>query len=98
MNRKLSFIFTIISCLLVIGYCPATGEAQSSSATLSGTVEDEKGAVVAGASVSVADPARGLKRTVTTNENGTFTVPLLPPSTSPSSKGALPRFRLMMSC
>jgi hypothetical protein len=55
--------------------------AQSATATLSGTVQDERGAVLAGATVSVVDSARGLKRTALTNQSGGFTVPFLPPST-----------------
>ncbi|HLA10302.1 MAG TPA: carboxypeptidase-like regulatory domain-containing protein, partial [Pyrinomonadaceae bacterium] len=49
--------------------------------TLSGTVADQNGAVVANAAITVADPAKGLKRNVTTNSEGQFTVPLLPPGT-----------------
>ena len=90
MNRKLfSFLRKLPRSLplavltLLTAYCllPTAVSAQSTSATLKGTVEDQKGSVVAGATVSVADPARGLKRIATTNENGSFTVPLLPPST-----------------
>lgn len=82
MDRKLTSILrTTIYLILVAGYSTIICRAQSSSATLGGIVEDEKGAVVRGAIVSVADPARGLKRTVTTNENGSFAVLLLPPST-----------------
>jgi carboxypeptidase family protein/TonB-dependent receptor-like protein len=54
--------------------------AQTATATLSGTVRDEKGAVTPNAVVSIADPARGLRRTATTNSEGYFNVPLLPPS------------------
>ncbi len=54
---------------------------QTSTATLSGTVTDEKDAVVPGAVVKVANTATGFSRTVTTDENGSFVVPLLPPST-----------------
>ena len=55
--------------------------AQSSSSTLSGTVEDQNGGLVAGASVMVINTATGLQRTATTNEQGGFTIPLLPPAT-----------------
>src|SRR5262249_6327145 len=39
------------------------------------------GAVVSGANVTLVDVRMGLKRTVTTNEQGYFTIPLLKPST-----------------
>lgn len=62
-------------CLLL------TVRAQSATATLSGTVEDEKGAVVPGAAVTLTNSATGLRRETTTNDQGSFVVPLLPPST-----------------
>src|SRR5439155_24629285 len=54
--------------------------AQSSTATLSGTVTDENDAVVVGATVKISNTATGFQRTFTTDENGSFTFPLLPPS------------------
>src|SRR5260370_23924490 len=54
---------------------------QGTTATLSGTVQDENGAVVPGANVMVINGGTGLKREATTNADGTFTVPLLQPST-----------------
>lgn len=54
--------------------------AQSVTATLSGTVKDEQGALVPGVTVTVTDPATRLERRVTTDDEGQFVVPLLPPS------------------
>src|SRR6266851_3250728 len=54
--------------------------AQSTTATLSGTVEDEKGAFIPGANVIVINSATGLQRETTTNGEGYFVVPLLSPS------------------
>ncbi len=74
----------IARCLLLFALCAlpsAFANAQSATATLSGTVLDANGAVVPNATVAVTDPAKGLKRQTTTNENGSFTVVLLPPST-----------------
>ena len=51
-----------------------------STATLSGTVTDERGAVVPGASVTARNTATGLKRQTTTGGDGNFTIPLLPPA------------------
>ncbi|MGE0129208.1 MAG: TonB-dependent receptor [Blastocatellales bacterium] len=54
--------------------------AQSATATLTGTVTDESGAVVAGATVTITDSAKQLERQVTTNSDGFFILPQLPPS------------------
>lgn len=54
--------------------------AQSASATLSGTVVDEKGAVVPGATVKITDAARAFERQATTNDNGLFTFVQLQPA------------------
>jgi hypothetical protein len=54
--------------------------AQSTSATLSGTVEDQKGAVIPGVSVTIENVNTSLRRQTTTNGEGSFTIPLLPPS------------------
>ena len=79
--------------LLLTAHCSLlTGYGQT-GATLSGTVEDENGAVVPNASVAAADPAKGIRRQATTNEQGYFTILLLPPSTytvTVESKGFAP--------
>jgi hypothetical protein len=54
--------------------------AQSATATLSGTVTDEQGAVIAGANVTVTDTAKAVQRQVTTSDDGYFVVTQLPPS------------------
>jgi len=74
--RKLPFLLAVL-----LAAATATLFAQSTTATLSGTVKDERGGLVAGATVKVVNTSAGFERTVTTNENGSFVVPLLPPST-----------------
>jgi hypothetical protein len=54
--------------------------AQSATATLTGSVTDERGAVIAGAKVTLTDIARAVQREVTTNNDGLFVVPQLAPS------------------
>ena len=56
---------------------PASG--QTPTATLNGTILDEKGAVVVRARVTVVNTSTSLQREVTTNDEGYFTMPLLPP-------------------
>ena len=53
--------------------------AQGATATLSGTVKDETGAVVPGASVAVLSVTQAFKRSALTNAEGAFVIPLLPP-------------------
>jgi hypothetical protein len=73
-RRLCAFVIAIIS------FCIAPAMfAQSATATLSGTVEDQNGAVVAAVSITLRNVDTGLKREATTNEDGAFTVPLLPP-------------------
>lgn len=69
----------LLIVLLLIGSVE-TIFAQSATATLTGTVTDETGAVVAGATVVVTDLAKQLERQTTTNSDGFFIVPQLLPS------------------
>src|SRR6267142_3852031 len=56
-----------------------TVHAQSATATLSGTVTDQNGAVIPDVSIAVINIAQGFKRSATTHSEGDFVVPLLPP-------------------
>ncbi|HLA12938.1 MAG TPA: TonB-dependent receptor [Pyrinomonadaceae bacterium] len=68
--------------LLLSAYCLLPSAfGQTSTATLSGTVEDQNGAVLPGATVILINAGTGFQRTTTTNDGGSFTVPLLPPAT-----------------
>lgn len=81
MTRCSRFLLSAF-CLLLTAYCLlpiALG--QSATATLSGTVADQNGALVPAANVTVTNTATSSRRSATTNEQGYFTVPLLPPST-----------------
>ena len=65
--------------LLLINFLQADVSAQSASATLSGTVMDQDGAVVPGVNIAVISIAQGFQRSTTTSDEGIFVVPLLPP-------------------
>ena len=73
----------LLTCVVLIAHdsLRITAFAQSSSATLSGTVVDQNGAVLPSAEVTIINTATGLQRKATTNDEGYFTMPLLPPST-----------------
>lgn len=74
-SKLLSIIISI--CLLVP--CAATALAQGAAGQLNGTVADPTGARLAGATVTVSGSGTSLRRETVTNENGDFTVQLLPP-------------------
>ena len=68
----------VLSFVLVISIANSVS-AQSATATLSGVVIDENGAVISGANIAVISIAQGFQRTADTNEEGSFVVSLLPP-------------------
>src|SRR5260370_21254511 len=83
--RRNRFGTTILSALLlvivIVGSGAREASAQVATATLSGTVEDQNGAVVVGATITVLDANTRRQRETTTNDQGYFVIPLLPPTT-----------------
>jgi len=53
--------------------------AQNPTGQITGTINDQSGAVIAGAVVTAQNKATNLTRTSTTNEEGVFNIPALPP-------------------
>ena len=72
------FVAALSACLSAAGLMPRAG-AQAATATLSGTVVDENGAVIPGASVTVSSASTGLQRRLLTDGAGRFNFPVLPP-------------------
>src|SRR5262245_58089907 len=70
----------VFASFLALCVTPALTRAQSATGNLSGTVSDQNNAVLAGAKVTAVNINTGAQRQVTTNEQGSFTIPLLPPS------------------
>lgn len=52
---------------------------QTTNGSIGGTITDVSGAAVSDAQVQVSDKEHGLQRSATTGENGTYTIPQLPP-------------------
>ena len=74
-------VFAAIGLIVGLFTVLLTASAQNVSATLRGTVRDHQGSVIAGASVTVLNPATGVKHTATTNKSGDYVVPQLPAAT-----------------
>jgi Carboxypeptidase regulatory-like domain/TonB dependent receptor/TonB-dependent Receptor Plug Domain len=59
-------------------FLPTIAFAQSSTATLSGTVEDQVGAMIPGASLALVNASQESQRLTTTDAEGKFIFPLVP--------------------
>lgn len=59
----------------------ASALAQTTAGRILGTLTDQSGAAVAGASIIVTDMQRGISRTTTSDDTGNYTVPGLQPGT-----------------
>src|SRR5437016_5336666 len=69
------FVAAIVA-LIALGICLSF--AQTSTATILGTVKDISGALVPGVSITVRHTESGLTRSLVSGERGAYTVPLLP--------------------
>ena len=72
----------LLGVFLAIGLCSFTAVpaySQVTGATLSGTVTDASGAVIAGATISVKNTANGISKDTTSDSAGLYTVPNLLP-------------------
>jgi hypothetical protein len=75
--RRAVCLFTALLTFLLV----STISAQDFRGTIGGTVTDPNGAAVPGASVTVKNIATNVASTVTTSDEGSYTVPLLQPGT-----------------
>ena len=83
MVRKTARSFWVVAfvAFLISHGLGLLGQTQASSASLSGVVTDPSGARVAGALVTVANPAIGITRAFTTDSSGGYSFSILPPGT-----------------
>src|SRR3984957_9269057 len=72
-----SFAFLLVFVLTFSGFLLPQSEVTS----LRGTIFDAKGAVVAGATVAISNPATGFSRTTKTDDQGRYQFLQLPPAT-----------------
>src|SRR5262245_48971443 len=76
MTSKLG-LFASLSILLTLGAAPAFGQAVTGS--IVGNVTDSGGAAIAGAKVTITETSTGISHTATTNDDGVYVIPYLPP-------------------
>ena len=67
----------LIFTTLLVGVLSAMVSAQTDTGRISGTVKDQNGAIVQGASVIAKNERTGEERATTTNADGTFSIPAL---------------------
>ncbi len=77
--RRPRYAFCVLLLLTTCHCSLVAALAQGTTATLSGNVTDQNGAVIPDVSIAVINIAQGFQRSATTNGEGTFVVPLLPP-------------------
>ena len=83
----------LIWLALLIGYCSVLWG--QSTAQLSGTVKDQSGAVLPGVEVTATQTATGSKRSVVTNETGSYVLTNLPVGPY-QLEATLPGFRTLV--
>ena len=78
-GRRRSFFtgFAVVVLAVVLGLVPQAAFAQANSSSIIGTVTDESGAAVPGATVTVTNNATQAVRTFQTNERGDYSVTAL---------------------
>lgn len=81
MKRLPNIILTLTAALIISCLIQTTSFAQTITATLTGEIKDQAGAVVPGALVTATSVDTGQSKTATTNDNGAYTIPFLPPGT-----------------
>ena len=70
---------TFLVLLLLLCATPVSAQVDVASSTLKGTISDQQGALVQGASITATSIDKGLKRTATTDAEGAYSIALLPP-------------------
>lgn len=73
--------FLALASLLVVLFIAGSVFAQSGTSGISGTVTDQNGAVVAGATIKLMNPSTGFNRTATSTSDGNYNFAAIPPGT-----------------
>src|SRR6185295_7460550 len=78
--KRIRLVLHLLGGALLLAACAVASLAQT-SAEIPGLVKDPTGAAISGASVTVTNKATGATRKVTTNSEGLYAFPSLPPGT-----------------
>ena len=70
----------VMFALGVFGITRLSAQSEAFTATISGTVSDSSGGLMAGAKITLTSAERGITRTYTTTDSGNYTFTLLPPA------------------
>ncbi|MDQ3130562.1 MAG: carboxypeptidase-like regulatory domain-containing protein, partial [Acidobacteriota bacterium] len=81
MNRLKKITFLLLSTIIGFGVFSGAVFAQQITATVSGTISDQNGAVVQGATVTALSNETGQTKTAVTGDGGVYTITFLPPGT-----------------
>ncbi len=68
----------LVCCTMLLLFCPVAN-AQTATGQFNGHVYDPSGATVAGSTIKVEDRTSGWTRTVQSNDEGLYSLPLIPP-------------------
>ena len=82
MHRRQSLkmlVLLALAVLLVVAGAPATAVAQVTTGTITGTVRDQQGAIVPGATVTIRDQDKGTSRSFVADSQGAYVAPFLIP-------------------
>jgi hypothetical protein len=72
------FAASLFACLVALLLCVSVAQAQTQTATVSGTAADSSGGVLAGATVQAKNVATNGTQSTVTDANGRYTIPELP--------------------
>src|SRR5262245_5948526 len=76
-KKVLGFLIFLLFCMIWVQ--TVQGQVDVSTATLKGTVSDQNGAVVSGATVTAISVDKGISKSVKTSSDGVYQIPLLQP-------------------
>ena len=77
---RIQFRLLSLLALLSLVWLPLSAQVSSSTGAIRGTVFDSSGGIVAHANVTLANTSLGIQKSLTTDTDGTFIVPLLQPA------------------
>jgi hypothetical protein len=78
MRRRI--VLTLLTSVLALaGLIPAFAQVDVSSATLKGTITDPNSAVIPGATITVTNSDKGIRKSAKTGSDGNYQIPLLQP-------------------